>query len=56
MNIIVRTQAEIDEQVNWAVEGQDKGGRYPGMSYEDGILEMYRWLIGDNDDKPNQED
>jgi len=55
MNTIVRTQDEIDKQLNLAVEGIDEGSKYPGMSYEEGIQNMYDWLIGQIDDAPMDE-
>ena len=35
-----------------AMEGMSKGSKYPGMSYEDGILAMLSWLTGESDDDP----
>lgn len=49
---IVRTDAEIDEQLNIAADGMNDGSKYPGMSYEDGIQAFAYWLFGDTDDKP----
>lgn len=50
MDRIVRTETEIYEILDWARDGQEHGSHYPGASYEDGIEEMYRWLIGEVDD------
>ena len=53
--MITRTQTEIDKQLNLVMEGIDEGSKYPGMSYEDGILAMYDWLTGQSDDAPMEE-
>ena len=34
-----RQSEEIYDLMNWAQEGVDQGTRYPGMSYEQGILD-----------------
>lgn len=46
---IVRTDDEIADLENWAIEGFDLGSRYPGMSYEQGILDTLEWLQGITD-------
>lgn len=43
---IVRTEEEIDRVYQWAQEGVVEGGRCPGQSYEDGIIELIDWLRG----------
>ena len=52
---IKKTEAEIDEQVNAAHEGRDDGGKFPGMTYEDGVLAMLDWLTSDGDEAPMSE-
>lgn len=52
---IVRTDAEIDEQLNIAADGINDGSQYPSMSYEDGIQAFADWLFGDTNDKPFEE-
>jgi hypothetical protein len=50
---VVRTDEEIDDVLNIAVEQADKGGSaYPGMTFEQGVSEGIRWLVGHNDDAP----
>ena len=49
---IKRTESEIDEVLNKAMEGFDYGTAYPGMSYEDGIRCFAEWLFGDTNDNP----
>ena len=53
---VVRTEDEIARVENWAIEGFDEGTRYPGMSYEQGIMDTLLWLRGDNDHAPDCED
>ena len=52
---IVRTETEIVRVENWAVEGIDEDTRYPGMSYEQGIVDTLAWLRGDSDTAPDAE-
>ncbi|SFV71933.1 hypothetical protein [Desulfovibrio piger] len=52
---IVRTETEIVRVENWAVEGIDEDTRYPGMSYEQGIVDTLAWLRGDSDTAPDEE-
>ena len=52
MDQIVRSEAEISDVLNAAVEGIDGGSKYPGMSYEQGIQDMYLWVTGQGDDEP----
>jgi hypothetical protein len=49
------TETEIDDQLNKASDGFDTGGNYPGMSYEQGIMETIMWMRGDSPDKPMEE-
>ena len=53
---VVRTEDETARVENWAVEGVDAGSHYPGMSYEQGILDTLQWLRGDSDHAPDQND
>lgn len=50
-----RTDEEIGRVENWAVVAMDEGTRYPGMSYEQGVLDMLEWLRGDSDHAPDEE-
>lgn len=52
---VVRTEDEIGRVENWAVEGFNNGSRYPGMSYEQGVMDAIQWLRGDNDHAPDDE-
>ena len=49
---VVRTETEIARVENWAVEGIDESTHYPGMSYEQGIVDVLAWLRGDNETAP----
>lgn len=45
---VERQSEEIYDLMNWAQEGVDQGTRYPGMSYEQGILDalhVARWFL-----------
>lgn len=53
---IERNDEEIARVENWAVEALDDGTRYPGMSYEQGIVDMLEWLRGDSDHAPDDDE
>jgi hypothetical protein len=55
MNEITRTKKEIDDQLNEAQKYIDEGSKYFGMSYEDGIVAMFDWLVGNSDALPMEE-
>ncbi len=51
--LVVRSQEEVDALVNRAVDVIDAAGTlYPGMSYEEGVIEAVRWLLGESNDNP----
>lgn len=50
----VRTDEEVARVENWAVEGSDSGGRFPSMSYEQGVMDTIQWLRGDCDEAPDE--
>jgi len=42
------TQNQIDDVLNQCAEQIDEGGsKYPGMSFEQGVLDAINWLSGD---------
>ncbi len=50
---IVRTSDEIDDLLNEVAEAEDEGRtRFSGMTFEQGIAEMYRWLTERDADHP----
>ena len=49
---VERQSKEIYDLMNWAKEGVDQGTRYPGMSYEQAILDVLMWLDGSSDHNP----
>jgi hypothetical protein len=53
-----RTQDEIEDQLNKASESleENPGGRWPGMSYEDGVKNTLYWILGESDDLPMEDD
>jgi hypothetical protein len=46
----IRSELEIARLENWAAEGVNDGTKFPGMSYEEGILSVLQWL--QNKDAP----
>lgn len=47
-----RTKAEIERVLNKAMQAFDEGTYYPGMSYEQGILDALAWITGESEDEP----
>lgn len=52
MKEIERNDAEINRVLNRAAEGFDEGSFFPGMSYEQGIMDFANWLFGNSDSEP----
>ncbi len=51
-----RTQKEIDRVLNWAMEADDHGrSKFPGMSYEQGVISALHWMIGLIDEAPDED-
>jgi hypothetical protein len=51
------TSDEIDKVLDDVIEQQAKGGsRYPGMTYEEGIDATIRWMNGDSDENPYEDE
>ena len=41
----MKTQSEIEALWAEAIDQQDKGTKFPGMSYEDGIVFTIDWIL-----------
>lgn len=53
MREIVRSDEEINAVLNKAMEAEDTGqSKFFGMKYEEGIVAMHDWLVGDTDTDP----
>lgn len=50
-----RTDMEIVEQIDEAMTARDEGGRYNGMTYEEGVIAALEWVAGHNNDKPMED-
>jgi hypothetical protein len=51
------TAAEIDEQTVRAMEQTSRGGsKYPGMTYEEGVLAALDWICGFAEEPPMEDD
>jgi hypothetical protein len=48
----MRTEDEIKEQIDVAEDESMNGTKFPGMSYEDGIIEALNWVLEIYEDKP----
>ncbi len=57
MRGIIRTTNEIDDVQHRAAESSSEGRSvYPGMSYEEGIDAVLRWLFDEDADAPFDEE
>jgi len=50
-----RNTDEIDDVLSKAQENADGGSQWPGMSYEQGVVEAILWLTGQTDENPMAE-
>jgi hypothetical protein len=48
----MRSKKEIYEQIDLATEAD---GRYPGMTFEEGVKDALLWVLGDTEDPPMEE-
>ena len=49
---IERTPKEVEALLDEAIERASQRTKYPGMTYEEGVLATLDWLFGRNDDSP----
>lgn len=47
-----RTMQEVETLLDEAIERASQQTKYPGMTYEEGVLATLDWLFGRNDDSP----
>lgn len=53
MHVIEVSDSDIDKLIQAVMEKREQGGsKYPGMSYEDGIIATLDWLTGHDDAHP----
>jgi hypothetical protein len=51
------TRDQIDDQLNKAAEAEETGqSSWPGMTYEQGVDAAIRWMTGESDDLPMEDD
>lgn len=54
---IARSNVEIDEQYNRALEAVDEGRtQYPGMTFEEGVIAVLDWLFRGTDTPPMEDE
>ena len=51
---LVRSYDEVVEQLTKAGDAIETGSLFPDMTYEQGIIDMYNWLVGATEDAPLQ--
>lgn len=50
------TEEQLDDALNTAYEIKDEmGSKWPGMSYEDGVIATIEWVKGDREEHPFEE-
>jgi len=42
---IRQTDEAVNKQLDRAMEAEEEGSQYPGMSYEQGVLVTLQWLL-----------
>jgi hypothetical protein len=53
---IIRNETEIQRVLNWAQQGVQNGSHFRNMKYEEGLIEMFDWLVGNSDDAPDEQE
>lgn len=54
---IFRGDEEIYAILNACAEREDEGGsRFPGKTYEEGLSAMARWITGESDNHPYEDE
>jgi hypothetical protein len=57
MPFMARSQKEIDNQLNMTEKAVDSGqSAWPGQSYEQGVEAALRWVTGETNDAPMEDD
>lgn len=54
----MRSKDEIEDQVALAVDSKDQNGaagKWPGMSFEDGVEAALMWVIGEREETPMED-
>lgn len=47
----MKTKGEIEGALVGVADADTQGSKYPGMTYEQGIAEALRWVLGDIPDE-----
>lgn len=54
----MRSKEEIEDQVAASVDSKDENGaagKWPGMSYEDGVEAALMWVLEERDEAPMED-
>lgn len=53
---MMKSSSDIDDVIADAVDQQDTGeSKFPGMSYEDEVIQALRWVTGEDDSNPMED-
>jgi len=50
------TKKQIEDQLAQAIDASANGSKWPGMSYEEGVAAALRWVLGESDEKPMEDE
>lgn len=56
MHQIARSTKDINHCLKAANACIEQGSKVPGMSYEEGVADAIRWIVGDTDANPMDDD
>ena len=49
------TEDEVREEIDRANSSNEEGSRYPGMTYEEGVVAALGWMLGDIKSSPMED-
>jgi hypothetical protein len=52
----MRNEKQIESVMYEADEAADSGGKWPSMTYEQGVAAALRWALGFTDDHPMEDE
>lgn len=48
----MKDKNEINDQIDKANEGVNEGSKFPGMSYEEGVVSALEWVMSNDNPAP----
>ena len=50
---MMRSEKEVQDEWDKVDAAAGGGSRFPGMNYEQGLDDAFRWVLGQSDEKPS---